>query len=45
VLPTRGKIKKPGFRVAGKKTRENPFFSGFEINAIFSDKNSISLSN
>jgi len=39
VFPIRVKILKPGCRVAEKR---NPFFS-FEINAILSDKNSISL--
>ena len=37
------KFKNPGFGQLRKETRENPFFSGFEMNAILSDKNSISL--
>ena len=42
VFPIRGKILKPGFWVAEKKKR---VFSGFEMNAILTDKNSISLWN
>jgi len=38
MFPIRGKILKPGFRVAEKKTRENPIFSGVEMNAILSGK-------
>jgi len=40
VFPIRGKIKKTGFGQLRKETR---VFSGFEMNAILSDKNSISL--
>jgi len=43
VFPIRGKILKPGFRVAEKKKRENLAFSGFEMNAILTDKNSMPL--
>ena len=43
VFPIRGKILKPGFRVAEKRNPGNPFFSGFDTNEILSDKNSISL--
>jgi len=43
VFPIRGKILKPGFRVAEKRNPEKTFFSGFEMNAILGDKNSISL--
>jgi len=36
MFPIRGKIKKAGFRVAEKRSFE--IFSGFEMNAIMSDK-------
>jgi len=38
VFPIRGKILKSGFRVAEKSNPGKPIFSGFEINAILSDK-------
>ena len=38
VFPIRFQFSKPGFQVAVKKNKENPFFSGFEMNAILSDK-------
>jgi len=44
-FPIRGKILKPGFRVSEKRNPGKPVFSGFEMNAILSDKNSISLWN
>jgi len=43
VFPIRGKILKPKFLAAEQKKQENLFFPGFEMNAILSDKNSISL--
>jgi len=45
VFPIRGKILKPGFRVTKKRNPGKPVFSGFEMNAILSDKKSISLWN
>jgi len=40
----RGKILKPGFREAEKRNPgKSVFLSGFEMNEILSDKNSISL--
>jgi len=42
VFPIRAKILKPGFRIIEKETREN---SGFKMNAILTDENSIPLSN
>ena len=38
MFPIRFQFSKPGFQVAVKKNKENPFFSGFEMNAILSDK-------
>jgi len=42
VFPIRVTILKPGFRVVEKK-KEKLVFSGFEMNEILSDKNSMSL--
>jgi len=43
VFPIQGKSLKPGFWVAEKKKPGKPFFSGFELKAILSGKNSMSL--
>jgi len=40
VLPIRGKLLKPGFRVVEKKNWKTLFCSGFEMNSILTDKNS-----
>jgi len=43
VFPIRDKMLKPGFRVVEKRNPGKPVISDFEMNAILSDKNSISL--